>query len=59
MQQGPTAKPLQKLILINDSEENIKSLQLDTDDSDGDNLLNWEENVFGTDKTNPIPMKTV
>lgn len=48
---GSDGKTLtKKLILINDSEENIKSLQLDTDDSDGDNLLNWEENVFGTDK---------
>ena len=41
------------IVLIDVAGENFKDNQMDTADSDGDGLLNWQEDVLGTDKIKP------
>lgn len=43
----------ESILVINYNEENMKRLDLDLDDNDGDGLPNWLEDVYGTDKNNP------
>ena len=39
--------------LVSDSSENHNAAMLDTNDDDGDGLLNWEEIALGTNPNNP------
>ena len=42
-----------KIKINNMADENSSNLKLDIGDTDGDKLANYEEDIFGTDKTKP------
>ena len=41
------------IVLIDVAGKNFKEHQMDTGDNDSDGLLNWQEDILGTDKNNP------